>query len=97
MQKERRAPSAELRGIQNTLAGMFLCRTARARARRTARDRGLFKLGDDYLRSYVRRILAVTPEQVRNAAATFLVPDRMQLIVVGDKKIVEQQLAPFGK
>ena len=57
----------------------------------------LYNLGDDYLKSYVRSIYAVTPEQIRDMTAQYLQTGKMHLVVVGDKKIVEQQLAPFGK
>jgi len=52
-------------------------------------------LRDDYLASKVRRILAVTPETVRRIARTYLDPDRMTIVVVGDKRTVDSQLAPF--
>ena len=84
--------------MQNALAGTFTVQnSSRAGLTGQLATVDLYKLGDDYLATYVRRILAVTPEQVRNTAATFLPADKMQLIVVGDKKIVEKQLEPFGK
>jgi len=54
-------------------------------------------LGDDYLAKYVERVNAVTPEQVRQVAAKYLVPDRMTLVVVGDAKTVKEQVAPYER
>jgi zinc protease len=89
--------TAELRGIQNYLAGVFIIQNS---SRQGVGDQlahiDLFGLGDDWLRSYVRRVVAVTPAQVSQTAATLLQPGRMQLVVVGDKKVVQEQLAPWG-
>jgi predicted Zn-dependent peptidase len=56
-----------------------------------------YGLGDEFLNSYVRRVLSVTPDQIRSAANVLLTPSRMQLVVVGDKKTVEQQISGLGK
>jgi len=53
-------------------------------------------LGDDYLTGYVRHVLSVTPDQVQRMTQLYLRPERMQLVVVGDKKVVQEQLAPWG-
>jgi predicted Zn-dependent peptidase len=91
-------PAAELRGIQNYVAGIFTLRNgSRAGVAGLLQFIDLHGLADDYLSGYVRRVMAVTPEDVRRTAETWLVPDRMTLVVVGDKKTVEPQVAPFGR
>ena len=55
----------------------------------------LHGLGEDYLTGFVRRVLAVTPSDVQRAAQQYLVPGKMTLVVVGDRKTVEPQIAPF--
>ena len=52
-------------------------------------------LPDSYLTEYVQRVLAVTPEQVRGVAERHLRPEGMTIVVVGDKKTVEGQVAPY--
>ncbi len=52
-------------------------------------------LGDDYLANYVKRVMAVTPEDVRRMAEQHLSPERMALVVVGDRKTVEPQVASW--
>ena len=52
-------------------------------------------LPDSYLTDYVKRVLEVTPEQVRAIAQQHLAPGRMTIVVVGDKKTVAAQVAPY--
>jgi predicted Zn-dependent peptidase len=89
-------PPTELRGIQNNLAGLFALRNA---SRGGVIERlafvDLHGLGDDYLTSYVKRVLAVTPADVQRVARTHLQPDRMTLVVVGDTKAISEQLTPY--
>ena len=41
--------------------------------------------------------MAVTPEDVRRVANDYLAPDKMTLVVVGDTKTVQEQVAPWSK
>ena len=43
----------------------------------------------------MKNVLAVTPAQVQATALKYLDPSRMTITVVGDKKTVEAQLAPY--
>jgi len=52
----------------------------------------LHGLPESYLGEYVTRVQAITPEQVRDAAKTYLVPSRMTLVAVGDLDVVKPQL-----
>jgi predicted Zn-dependent peptidase len=89
-------PVDELRGIQNNLAGVFLVQNS---SRRGVISRLSFVdqhgLGDDFLVTYVKRVMAVTSQDVQRIAKEYLVPDRMTLVVVGDTKSVKDQLAPW--
>jgi zinc protease len=89
--------AAELRGIQNNLAGIFVVQNA---SRAGVIGRLAFvdthHLGDDYLSSYVKRVMAVTPDDVRRVANDYLIPDKMTLVVVGDVKTVKDQLTPWS-
>jgi predicted Zn-dependent peptidase len=91
-------PQPELRGIQNYLSGVFTLRNgSRGGVAGQLKFIDTHGLPDEYLSGYVRRVMAVTPEEVRRAAETWLVPERMTLVVVGDKKTVEPQVAPFAR
>jgi len=90
--------AAELQGIKNNLAGVFVVQNA---SRSGVLGRLAFVdqhgLGDQYLATYVKRVMAITPEDVRRIANQYLTPDKMTLVVVGDTKTVQEQLAPWSK
>ena len=93
------APTAdEVRSIQNYLAGTFVLGSSSPAG--LARQFGfvdLNGLGDDYLTTYVRRVYAITPADVQRIAQQYLDPNKMAIIVAGDRKTVADQVAPYGK
>jgi predicted Zn-dependent peptidase len=89
-------PAPELKGIQNYLAGTFTLQNgSRGGIAGQLQFMDVHGLGDEYLTGYVGRVMRTSPEDVRRIAEQYLVPERMTLVVVGDKKVVEPQLAPF--
>jgi predicted Zn-dependent peptidase len=90
--------AAELQGIKNNLAGVFVVQNG-SRAGVIGQlvyvDR--HGLGDEYLTTYVKRVMAITPEDVRRIANEYLTPDKMTLVVVGDTKTIKDQLTPWSK
>jgi zinc protease len=95
LQKE--APSAaELKGIQDYIAGIFILQNSSRQgiiAQLAFAD--LNNLGDDYLETYVKKVYAVTPEQVQQMAQKHLSTDKMTIVVVGDKSKIADQIAPY--
>ena len=90
-------PAAELRGIQNNLAGIFVVQNAsRAGVIGRLAFVDLHGLGDQYLSSYVKRVMAVTPDDVRRIANDYLTPDKMTLVVLGDVKTVKSQVTAWS-
>lgn len=91
-------PATELRGIQNNLAGVFVVQNA---SRNGVIGRlafvDLHQLAPDYLSTYVKRVMAVTPEEVRRIANEYLTPDKMSLVVVGDEKTVKEQVTQWAR
>jgi zinc protease len=49
----------------------------------------VYQLPDDYFSKYVANIQAVSPESAQKAAATYIVPGRLAVVVVGDRKVIE--------
>ncbi len=49
----------------------------------------LFGLASDYFNQYVQRILAVTREDVQRVARQYLDPDKMAIVLVGDRAVIE--------
>ena len=87
---------AELKGIQDYIAGVFILQNSSRQgiiAQLAFAD--LNNLGDDYLETYVKKVYAVTPQQVQQMAEKYLSTDKMTIVVVGDKSKIADQLAPY--
>ena len=89
-------PQGELRGIQNNLAGIFTLQNgSRGGLINQLQFVDRHGLPDEYLTGRVRSIMAVTPDQVTRIMRTYLRPENMAIVVVGDKAKVEEQLKPY--
>lgn len=89
---------AELQGIKNYLAGIFvLSNSTRQGVIAQLSFADLHGLGDQYLTTYVQKVFAVTPKDVQRIAQTYLLGDKMTLVVVGDKSKVADQVSAFGQ
>ncbi|HVF45632.1 MAG TPA: insulinase family protein, partial [Pyrinomonadaceae bacterium] len=51
-----------------------------------------YDLPDTYFNSYIERVQAVTLEDVNRVANRYLQPDRMAVVIVGDRRAIEQPL-----
>jgi len=90
-------PADELRGIQNNMAGLFTLQNAsRGGVVGQLQFVDLYGLPDTYLTEYVKRVMAVSPAEVQRMMRTHLRPENMAIIVVGDKKVVEEQVKPYS-
>ena len=58
----------------------------------------LYDLPDDYFTTYRAKVEAVTPADVARVAKKYLDPDRMTILVVGDRATIESEIKslPFG-
>lgn len=95
LQKE--PPSdAELKGIETYMSGLFVIQNS-SRGALVAQLSyvDLQGLGDDYLKTYVQNVNAVTPEEVQRMAQEYIKPEEMTLVVVGDKAKISDQLSKF--
>jgi len=89
--------AAELQGIKNYMAGYFVIRNSTSQGViRQLRLVDLQGLPPDWLRNYVPNVLKVTPSDVQRIAETYLDPNKMTLVVVGDKAKIDDQLHPFA-
>jgi len=90
-------PPDELRGIQNNMAGIFTLQNAsRGGVIGQLQFVDLHELPDTYLTEYVKRVMAVTPAEVQRIMRTYLRPENMTIVVVGDKKVIEDQVKPYN-
>ena len=87
---------AELKGIQSYLSGLFVIQnSSRGALIGQLRFVDLQGLGEEYLKTYVQKINAVTPAEVQKETAEYIKPDQMTIVVIGDKAKIAEQLAPF--
>lgn len=92
-------PSAdELKGIQNYVAGTFVLQnSSRSGIISQFSFLNLHGLKDDYLTGYVKNVHAVTPKDVQRITQTQIRDQDMTLVITGDKKKIESQIAEYGR
>jgi zinc protease len=96
--RDEPATEAELRGIQNYLAGTFVLRNSnRPGIAGQLAFLDLYGLTEDYLRNYVQRVYALTPADIQRMARTYIDPSKLAIVVVGDRAQVTEQLKPYGE
>ncbi len=84
-------PEAELRGIQNYLAGNFVLQnSSRPGIAGQLAFLDLYGLPEDYLRTYVQRVYALKPVDIQRMAQTYIDPANLAIVVVGDPSVREQ-------
>lgn len=90
--------AAEVKAAQAYLAGQFVLQVSK---REGLIDRlrfvDLHGLPEDWLEGYVSAVRAVTPADVQAMARRYLDASRMTVVVVGDRKAIEEQVKPFGE
>ncbi len=91
-------PEKELKGIQNYLAGTFVLQnSSRAGIIGQLEFVDLHGLPADYLNTHVARVYAVTPAEVQRMAEKYIQPDKATIVIVGDTKVIAEQIAPYEK
>lgn len=90
-------PEAELADARSYMAGTFplALQTTDGLAGKLS-SLAMYGLPDDYYDTYPDRLLAVTAEQVRDAARRRLMPDRAAIVVVGDAQQLRGPLEALG-
>ena len=91
-------PADELTRIQRYLSGVFVLQNSTRQGvigRLNFVD--LHGLGDDYLRTFVQKVNAVTGADVHRMAQKYVDPERMTLVIVGDKPKISDQVAPYAQ
>lgn len=88
----------ELKAVQNYIAGVFVLQnSSRPGIINQLENVDLHGLPADYLNTYVRRIYAVTREDVQRMAAKYIQDDKATIVIVGDKKVILDQIKPYGE
>jgi zinc protease len=90
-------PEEELKGIQNYIAGTFVLQNSTPQGIiGQLSNLKLHGLPDSYLANYVKNVYAVTPQDVQQITSKYIRADDMTLVVVGDKKKVEEQIKDYA-
>jgi len=86
----------ELKGIQSYISGVFILQNSNRGALigqfQTVDMQGL---GDDYLKTFVGKVNALTPDDIKRVTAQYIKPQEMTIVVVGDKSKISDQLTPY--
>lgn len=90
-------PEAELKGIQNYLAGLFVLRNTISPGAVIGQLHFVDSQGLDrsYLSTYVQKVMAVTPQDIQRVSESYIAPSKMTFVVVGDKAKISEQLKPY--
>lgn len=87
----------ELQNAKNYIAGTFAQALESSRTiARFAANIDDYKLDKDYYKNYLKRIDAVTIEDIKRVSNKYMKPDNMSIIVVGEASEVGEKLARFG-
>ncbi len=87
----------ELAGILNYVAGAFVIRQATPGGILNHLEfLDLHGLDASYSASYVAKVREVTPAEVQRLAQAYLDPAGMPIVLVGDRRAIEEQVAEFG-
>ena len=90
-------PADELKAVQNYIAGVFVLQnSSRPGIINQLEYIDLHGLPADYLSTYVQKVYAITPADIQRMAAKYIQDDRATIVVVGDRKVIEEQIKPYG-
>ncbi|MGH8635923.1 MAG: M16 family metallopeptidase, partial [Burkholderiales bacterium] len=56
----------------------------------------LHGLPPTYASTYVKKVYAVTPQQASEVAKKYIADDKAVIVIVGDRKVIEEQVKEFG-
>ena len=87
----------ELNEIQTFMSGTFvMSNSAREGIVSILSFQDLHGLGPDYLTTYVQKVRALTPQDIQRVAQEYLKPEKMIIVVVGEKKEIADTLKGFA-
>jgi len=89
-------PADEVGRIQRYMSGVFVLQnSSRGGLINVLNTVDLHGVGDEYLRTYVQKVNAVTAADVQRMAQKYIDPGKMTIVVVGDKEKITEQIAPY--
>lgn len=95
--RDERVDQAKLDSVKNQISGNFaLSLENPSRIAQFAINIARYNMPADYYKNYLKSIAAVTAEDVQKAALEYVVPDRSNIVLVGNAKEFADKLEPFG-
>ncbi len=90
-------PAAELDAVKSYLSGIFVLRNAtRGGLIGQLQFLDLHGLPRTYLTDWVKNVQALTPAQIQQMAVKYLDDPKAAIVVVGDRKVIDEQLKEYG-
>jgi len=94
--RNEKPSDAELQAIKNYLIGIYVLQNSSRTGVIGQLDTVNYNdLSKDYIDTYVQKLNAVTPADVTEMVRKYLTPDKMTIVVVGDKSKIDAQVKPF--
>jgi zinc protease len=95
----REPPGAEeLRSFQSFMAGILVQENATAQGiLESLRWMDLYGVGTSYFGTFIQNLYEVRPADIRAIAERYLRPERMAIVVVGDRRVILPQLETFAR
>jgi len=91
-------PAGEFADAQNYLSGMFSMGLAtQSGLLSQLATVAINELPDDYLETYRDKVRAMTPADLQSTARKYFDSANMQIVVVGDRRQIEEQARLFGE
>ena len=91
-------PATELRDLQTFMAGILVSENSTAPGvLASLRWMDLYGVDTRYFGSLIQNVYGVSPADIQRVASRYLTPDRMVIVVVGDRQALLPQLQQLGR
>ena len=91
-------PAEELGSFQSFMAGILVQENSTAQGiLESLRWMDLYGVSTSYLGTFIQNLYKVDPRDIRAIAERYLRPDRMAIVVVGDRKVLLPQLEAIAR
>ena len=91
-------PAEELGSFQSFMAGILVQENSTAQGiLESLRWMDLYNVSTSYLGTFIQNIYRIGPGDIRAIAERYLRPDRMAIVVVGDRKVLLPQLEAIAR
>jgi zinc protease len=95
--RDKEVSAKELQDAKNYLTGVFPIRAETQEGlTNLIVSQKLYDLPEDYLQTYREKVNAVTLADIQRVAKTFVTPDKIAMVVVGDAEEILKQVKPYS-